>query len=67
MTDISPPPEPADAGRDHRTALRHVEEALRGLQFGTVTLTVQDGVVVQVERTERRRLQRRGRNSQAPS
>lgn len=40
-------------------ALRQIEEALRGLQFGQVTVIVQDGVVVQVERTERRRLARR--------
>ena len=32
---------------------QHVEDALSGLQFGTVTLLVQDGVVVQVERFER--------------
>jgi hypothetical protein len=41
-----------------RHALAHIEEALRGLQYGTVTITVQDGVVVQVERAERRRLYR---------
>jgi hypothetical protein len=35
-----------------------VENALRDLQFGTITLVVQDGVVVQVERTERQRYQR---------
>jgi hypothetical protein len=33
--------------------------ALRGLRFGTVTAVVQDGVVVQVERTEKIRLERR--------
>jgi hypothetical protein len=32
--------------------------ALRGLQFGLITLTVQDRVVVQVERIERKRYQR---------
>jgi hypothetical protein len=37
-------------------SLRFIEEALRGLRFGTVTVTVQDGVLVQVERTEKRRL-----------
>jgi hypothetical protein len=41
-----------------RWALRNLEEALRGLRFGAVTLLVQDGVVVQVERTERHRYQR---------
>ncbi len=38
--------------------LRHIEAALRGLQFGSVTVTVQDGVVVQIERTEKTRLGR---------
>jgi hypothetical protein len=37
---------------------QNVEDALRDLQFGSITLTVQDGVVVQVERTERKRSQR---------
>jgi hypothetical protein len=42
-----------------RSALQQVEHALRGLQFGTVTVIVQDGVPIQVERTEKRRLKRR--------
>ena len=50
-------PAPAAPERDHRGALRYIEEALRGLQYGTLTIIVQDGVVVQVERTERRRFQ----------
>jgi hypothetical protein len=58
MTDTPIPPEPAAAEPDHRGALRYVEEALRGLRYGTLTIIVQDGVVVQVERTERRRFQR---------
>ena len=40
------------------TALGRIEAALRGLRFGTVTAVVQNGVVVQVERTEKVRLQR---------
>jgi hypothetical protein len=44
--------------RSTRWALQQIEEALRGLQFGQVTVVVQDGVVVQVERTEKRRLRR---------
>jgi hypothetical protein len=36
--------------------LRYVEEALRGLRYGTVTITVHDGAVVQVERTEKQRM-----------
>jgi hypothetical protein len=37
------------------SALQHVEEALRGLRFGTVTIVVHDGAIVQVERTEKKR------------
>lgn len=39
-------------------ALDKVRDALAGLRFGTVTIVVQDGVVVQVERTEKVRLTR---------
>ena len=39
-------------------ALGRIQTALRGLKFGTVTAVVQDGVVVQVERTEKIRLER---------
>ena len=38
--------------------LQHIREALRGLSFGTVSIVVQDGVVVQIDRTEKRRLRR---------
>ena len=37
-------------------ALSRVREALAGLRYGEVTVIVQDGVVVQVERTEKLRL-----------
>jgi hypothetical protein len=65
MADTPSPPEPTPAEPEtrNRNALRYVEEALRGLQFGALTIIVQDGVVVQVERTERRRFQRAGRKS----
>jgi hypothetical protein len=39
-------------------ALRRIGEALRGLRFGSVLTIVQDGVVVQIERTEKTRLTR---------
>ena len=52
----------AGAEANARWALHNVKEALRGLAFGTVTLVVQDGVVIQVERTERRRFQRPARS-----
>lgn len=53
----APAPEP-----NTRWTWRNIEEALRSLQFGSVTLHVQDGVVVQVERTERKRYQRSSRS-----
>lgn len=36
-----------------------IVEALRGLRFGVVSVVVQDGVVVQIDRTEKRRVRRR--------
>ncbi|MCY2989246.1 MAG: YezD family protein [Planctomycetota bacterium] len=38
--------------------LQHIREALCGLSFGAVNIVVQDGVVVQIDRTEKRRLRR---------
>ena len=43
-----------EAGR----SFEHIRQALRGLRYGEVSITVQDGVVVQVERTERKRVRR---------
>jgi hypothetical protein len=54
-TEESEAPEPASD-----RALATIANALRGLRYGQVTIVVQDGVVIQVERTERIRL-RRGR------
>ena len=54
----------ADATRSNRDdgraalALDKVRDALAELRFGTGTVVVQDGVVVQVERTEKVRLAR---------
>jgi hypothetical protein len=42
-------------------AINRIESALKGLEFGTVTAVVQNGVIVQVERTEKVRLQRTDR------
>ena len=42
-----------------REAVDRIQSALRGLRYGTVTVVVQDGVVVQVERTEKIRLEKR--------
>ena len=41
--------------------LDRISAALRGLRYGTVTAIVQDGVVVQVERTEKFRVDKRDR------
>jgi hypothetical protein len=52
-------PRPVTASRSHRLpwrALDHVQAALIGMQYGQVTVIVQDGLIVQVERTERTRL-----------
>jgi hypothetical protein len=46
---------------DDGAALERIQAALRGLRYGTVTAVVQDGVVVQVERTEKVRLDQRSR------
>ena len=46
----------------HDGALGRIESALKGLEFGTVTAVVQNGVIVQVERTEKVRLQRSDRS-----
>ena len=51
-------PEPTPALDRVRDALDRISAALRGLKYGTVTVVVQDGVVVQVERTEKVRLER---------
>jgi hypothetical protein len=46
-------------GETAADALDRIRGALRGLRYGTVTAVVQDGVVIQVERTEKIRLERR--------
>ena len=40
-------------------SLLHIRDALRTLEYGEVSIVVQDGVVIQIERTERKRLPRR--------
>lgn len=37
-------------------ALNQIRESLRGLKFGSVNIIVQDGVIIQIDRTEKRRL-----------
>ena len=47
-------PGPGDDPTDDWVAA--VRTALEGLRYGQVVVIVQDGVVIQVDRTERRRL-----------
>lgn len=42
-----------------------IRDALRGLRFGTVSIIVQDGVVVQIDRLEKRRIRRSDSNGNA--
>jgi hypothetical protein len=45
--------------------LDEIRASLRNLRYGSVTIIVQDGVVIQIDRTEKRRLQsRRGNTTQ---
>lgn len=37
-------------------ALQHILKAIRGMRFGTVTLIVQDGLVIQIDQTEKTRI-----------
>jgi hypothetical protein len=39
-------------------AFEHIREALVGLRFGEVLVVLQDGVIVQLERTERKRFRK---------
>ena len=52
--------EPAAAPNSPAT-LRRIGDALSGLRFGSVLAIVQDGVVVQIERTEKTRLDKSDR------
>lgn len=36
--------------------MERIIEAVKGLRYGTVTITVQDSVAIQIERTEKIRL-----------
>ena len=47
--------ENAEDVRRQREAIE-IQNALRGLRFGSVNVIVQDGIVVQIDRTEKKRL-----------
>ena len=35
-----------------------IRQSLRGLQFGSISVIVQDGIIVQIDRTEKTRIRR---------
>ena len=47
---------PSQGKRRKIDVLEHVRNALQGLRFGEITLIIHDGIVVQIDRTEKRRL-----------
>jgi hypothetical protein len=51
----------AAAGRQLPTEeeLREIAASLRGLRYGSVSIVVQDGVIVQIDRMEKHRLRTR--------
>ena len=51
-----PPESTGSAAATLTSALERLRRALSGLRFGTVTLQVQDGVVVLIERVEKVRI-----------
>lgn len=54
--DDASPPQGAGRSAARHPALDRIDDALRGLRYGSVLAVVQDGVVVQIERTEKTRL-----------
>lgn len=55
-TSNAQPPLAPEAARLLEESLANVREALSGLKFGNVSLTVHDGRVVQIDVTEKKRL-----------
>ena len=56
-------PRPSSSTADSRTEisypLEEIVAALRQVRFGSVNIIVQDGVVIQIDHTEKRRLKTR--------
>lgn len=56
MTTTPPPPLTPEAQRQLDESLASVREALIGLKYGNVSLTVHEGRIVQIDVTEKKRL-----------
>ena len=60
---INPKHRPRTARARADDALNQIRDSLRGLRFGSVNIIVQDGVIIQIDRTEKRRLRGNRNNS----
>jgi hypothetical protein len=58
---LAAPARPESNATNADAALPRIGDALRGLRYGSVLAIVQDGVVVQIERTEKTRLDKSAR------
>jgi hypothetical protein len=47
--------------------LQQIIRSLAGLRYGAVNIVVQDGVVIQIERTEKQRLRTRAKTTHSPN
>src|SRR4051812_32549197 len=59
VSDRIPQQPDASAAEQHATAddvINQIRDSLRGLRFGSLNIIVQDGVIIQIERTEKRRI-----------
>ena len=65
MSQVESNETPAVISESSRDAeLAQIRDALRGLKYGSVNIIVQDGVIVQIDRLEKRRLRRPNGNDQ---
>jgi hypothetical protein len=54
----------ASAGRlPTEDEIREIAASLRGLRYGSVNIVIQDGVIIQIDRTEKKRLRSRRESS----
>lgn len=56
MTDKTRPPGSAPSQRLDALPLEKIQEAVESIRYGVVQLIIQDGKVVQIDRTEKIRL-----------
>jgi hypothetical protein len=56
FAETSSPPPPRSRDEHLTWALEQVRAALSGIRFGQVVITVQDGLPIQIEKTEKTRL-----------